>query len=112
MGVYRQMLITQREADILLSLTLRVGSGDDVFAAITRNGALESTVVAFSTVFEHVRHIPSRQKVILNENGRNSSRWRATNKQHEGGRGFYKGGRNGEGGGGNAATGEGGVRVR
>jgi len=92
MGVYRQMLIAQREADVLLSLTLYVGSGDDVFAAITRNGALESTVVAFSTVFEHVRHIPSRQKVILNENGRNSPRRRATNTQYEGGWGYFTGG--------------------
>jgi hypothetical protein len=91
MGVYRQMLIAQREADVLLSLTLCVGSGDDVFAAITRDRALESTVVAFSTVFEYVRHIPSRQKVILNENGRNSHRRKARREATAAG-GFYKGG--------------------
>jgi hypothetical protein len=77
MGVYRQMLIAQREADVLLSLTLYICSGDDVFAAITRDRALESTVVAFSTVFEYVRHIPSRQKVILSENGRKLPRRKA-----------------------------------
>jgi len=55
---------------------------------------------AFCSVFDSRDFPPSgetpnrrtRQKVILNENGRNSPRRRATNTQYEGGWGYYTGG--------------------